>query len=860
VKTSLLPTPPIIRDAGEFFAQVPASSTAHFINPHDPDSLVRSDSYISEWRGGQLFHQPTSHVQGLPSSLISGYTEDEPPHRPRLTLKKSTKRAKHRSRSRSRDKKKHWGSEWSIEPAEQGNGGLTNAVRAAARGGTIDDVIWVGTVGFPTDSLDEHTKDDITEKLESEYDALTVNVSDSDFDGHYTHYCKTILWPVFHYQIPDHPKSKAYEDHSWIHYVNVNQAFADKIVKSYKRGDIIWIHDYHLLLVPAMIRKKLPDVPIGFFLHSAFPSSEVFRCLSFRKELLEGMLGADLIAFQTLEYQEHFITTCSRLLIVEATPDGVQLDGHFVNVVWHPIGIDPKALNLAREETEVKEWIRVIQARYKGKRLIVARDKLDSIRGIREKLLAFELFLSKYPEWREKIVLIQIATASADDSELSATVADIVTRIDSQYSTIGHQPLVFLRQDISFAQYIALLSVADALMITSLREGMNLSCHEWIVCQDGKLSDKKHGPVILSEFTGSATVFKGAELSINPWDYRNCADAIKLILEMDHAEKHRRYKLMRDIVYQNTGEFWINALVRNLAKVHEEHYKHDNMSIPRLNVNQLSAKYREASSRVFTLDYEGTMANSSIPQNIHLGSPQRVIDALNDLLIDDRNIVYIMSGRMPEELERTFSLVPNIGIIAENGCYIRKFGCDEWTEFADLDKLSKWKHDVRSILLHYKLRIEGSEVEQRHCSLIFHYGKANDKETAVRIAGECINHINDVFKTQNVHAVPTENAVVVEALEWSKASAATHLFEGLLLKADEGKRVDFLLVAGDDREDEAIFHWANGLGKKGVVRDVTTISVGKRNTEAMATLTQGTTGLVSVLKKLAKLRWTSAED
>jgi trehalose 6-phosphate synthase/phosphatase len=288
-------------------------------------------------------------------------------------------------------------------PAVQGNGGLSNAIRASIDVGALSDVLAVGTIGFPTDVLDDRKKEEIHEKLESEHDALTVFVSDSDLDGHYTHYCKTILWPVFHYQIPDHPKSKAYEDHSWVYYVNLNQAFADKVVANYKRGDIIWVHDYHLCLVPAMIRKKLPDAQIGFYLHTAFPSSEVFRCLATRKQLLEGMLGANLVAFQTPEYAHHFLQTCSRILSLEATEDGIQRENQFVNVWSFPIGIDPKALALARTEPDVLQWTKALQERYAGKRLIVARDKLDNIRGVRQKLLAFELFLNKYPEWREKV-------------------------------------------------------------------------------------------------------------------------------------------------------------------------------------------------------------------------------------------------------------------------------------------------------------------------------------------------------------------------------------------------------------------------------------------------------------------------
>jgi len=398
-------TPAANADLVEFFSQLQPSASTHFPKPHDPRSLVRSDSHVPEWGSGVFFNQPRSRAGPPPPDDILEYTKrEELPegNRSRSVRFKPSPKGVRRPRSTSGERQP-WRSEWTVEPAVQGNGGLANAVRAATNAGDLGDVIWVGTVGFPTDSLEEATKTEIYEKLEAEYDALPVYVSDSDFDGHYAHYCKTILWPVFHYQIPDHPKSKAYEDHSWVFYVNLNQAVADTIVKSYKRGDIIWIHDYHLLLVPGMIRKKLPDAQIGFFLHTAFPSSEVFRCLSVRKELLEGVLGANLVAFQSKEYAEHFLTTCSRLLIVEATNEGVQLDNHFVNVVSRPIGIDPKGLMTAREEPAVQEWIDVMSERYKGKKLIVARDKLDHIRGVRQKLLAFELFLNKYPEWREKV-------------------------------------------------------------------------------------------------------------------------------------------------------------------------------------------------------------------------------------------------------------------------------------------------------------------------------------------------------------------------------------------------------------------------------------------------------------------------
>ncbi|KAF2809964.1 alpha,alpha-trehalose phosphate synthase-like protein subunit [Mytilinidion resinicola] len=852
-----VPTPPktpAAADYAEFFSQLQPSAATHFPKPHDPRSLVRSDSHIPEWGGTLFFNQPRSQAVPAPPDTILEYAKAHDrtkavKTRPARRSPNPNARPNSKSRDGSKDKGS-WDSQWTIEPAVQGNGGLANAVRAAIDAGSIGDVNWVGLIGFPTDSLGDEIKDEIHERLESDLDSLTVFVSDTDLDGHYAHYCKTILWPVFNYQIPDHPKSKAYEDHSWIFYVHLNQAFADKVVKSYKRGDIIWVHDYHLLLVPAMIRKKLPDAQIGFFLHTAFPSSEVFRCLATRKELLEGMLGANLVAFQTREYAHHFLQTCSRLLTVEATEDGVQLEHHFVNVASFPIGIDPKGLSLAREDEEVLDWIKVMQERYHDKFLIVARDKLDNIRGVRQKLLAFELFLNKYPEWRDKVVLIQVATSTTENSELAATVSEIVTRIESVHSTLAHQPLVFLMQDIPFSQYLALLSVADVLMVTSLREGMNLTCHEYVFCQDGKQSDKKHGPIILSEFTGSAAVFEGNELSINPWDYQKCAEAIKIALEMEPAEKDRRYNKIRDIVMHHTGDYWVANLRKELAKVHDEHFRNDTMSIPRLSAINLGEKYKKSNKRLFLLDYEGTLASYGSVTNIVLSSPQRVIEALNDLISEEKNIVYVMSSRTIEELQLIFDRVPGLGLIAENGCFVREYGgLDEWIEFSDSEITKKWKESVLGILKYYEERVEGSWIEERRCSLIFHYEKADEYDAANRQAGDCANHINDACESQRVRAIPTKDTVCVEPMDWDKRTAAIHILNNLR----QSGLPDFLMVAGNDRDDEIIFRWANEIDDSKTIPNVTTVSVGNRNTVAKATLTQGTTGLLSALGRLSKL-------
>ena len=297
------------------------------------------------------------------------------------------------------------GSSWTIEDSILANGGVVNAVRKATKCNEAD-TIWIGTLeGDGTDRVSASRKDDIADKLAHEYNALVLFVPDADRDGHYEHFCKVILWPVLHYHMPNNLKGKAYEDDSWRYYYNVNRRFADKIIDNYKQGDVVWIQDYHLMLVPKMVRDRLPDAEIGFFLHTAFPSSELFRCIAPRKDLLEGMLGAGLIGLQTAEYVRHFLQTCSRVLLTEIEDGGVYVGDRFVRIIHQPVGIVREALDQEREnhESGIHDYMREMQNMYKDKILIVARDKLDTIRGMRQKLLAYELFLKDNPDLSDKV-------------------------------------------------------------------------------------------------------------------------------------------------------------------------------------------------------------------------------------------------------------------------------------------------------------------------------------------------------------------------------------------------------------------------------------------------------------------------
>ena len=454
-------------------------------------------------------------------------------------------------------------------------------------------------------------------------------------------------------------------------------------------------------------------------------------------------------------------------------------------------------------------------------------------------------------------MLLQLATSSTSDDGLLGVVADITARIDADFSTIAHQPVMFLMQDTSFPQYLALLACADALMITSLREGLGLTAQEFIFAQDGALTEKRHGPVILSEFTGAAALFGGNELSINPFDYQKCADSIKQALEMEDDEKARRYDKLHKAVMLYTGQHWAEQLRGALKKAYVEQTQRNASTIPRMNVPALCEAYKAAQRRLFIFDFEGTLAHYGPERNTFVVSIKNVVDTLNSLLSDRRNTVYVMSARTHEQLSRFFQHVPSIGLIAENGCFLREYGTtdQDWISFADPDEVDAWMSDVEKTLNYYKESMEGSWIEHRNFSLLLHCDQVEDPEGVKKNIGDCITQINDSFDSVGVHAIPIKstNSVLVESMDFSKGTAGAEVLERLSTVSSEFPPPDFLMVAGDDRDDEPAFRWANELGLSGAVKHVTTVGMDQRSTDAQSTLTQGPAGLLSALQKLSRI-------
>ncbi|KAI7884621.1 hypothetical protein K492DRAFT_158031 [Lichtheimia hyalospora FSU 10163] len=705
---------------------------------------------------------------------------------------------------------------WTVKPCIAGNIGLHNALASVQgkEGDVLQDrkCMWIGTLGMSTDQLSNQTRGDIRSKMILEYDAYTVMPSDTEFEGHYDRYCKQVLWPYFHYVVQDDLQNMMYQNDAWMAYKSLNQRFADVIVENYQEGDIIWINDYHLMLLPGLVREKLPHAVIGFFLHIPFPSSELFRCLPTRKELLSGMLEADLVGFQTYSFARHFLQTCSRILSLDTTPSGIQMDSHYVSIGIFPIGIDIDTLNKKRSAPEVQRSVEMLQEKYAGKKLIVARDKLDYIKGVRQKLLAFEQFLIRHPEWREKVVLIQIALSTAEKNELRAHISDVVSRVNSKFSTISYQPIVFLHQDISFSQYLALLTAADTSLITPLRDGMNLTSHEYIVCQENN-----HGPLILSEFTGTYGSF-GACLRVNPWDYRQVGDAIHEALSMSEEEKAGRWKELYKSIVTNSAQHYASSIINELIKIRNGELHRIPAQIPALDVDHVKELFKSSKNGLLLFDYGGTL----VPHGKTAGPGD--LDRISNILskLTEKSAVYVISGRTQPIIERDLGSIPKLGLCAENGFHIRSPG-ESWQRMrSDVD--ISWMSAVKQIFQYYTERTPGSYIETKDISIVWHYRSTTagqDAQFAGWQAAECQNHIADsVNKNFAVHSVTGKTNIEVMPHDINKTAIANRILQDI--------KPDFVLAIGDDRMDEDMFAFLN----KQKIPHVITCTVGPRSTEA----------------------------
>ncbi|ETN45523.1 trehalose-phosphatase [Cyphellophora europaea CBS 101466] len=655
------------------------------------------------------------------------------------------------------------------------------------------------------DRLDEQLQAECSGKmvpiwLSEDHEEGMVDLKLKD-QGRWRRYAEHELYTLFHYRqhAPDDGRA---EKVSWNDYLRMNQIFAEKIIQTYKPGDIIWIHDYHLMLLPNFLRQRIPNAYIGFFLHIPFPSSEYMRCLPRRKDVLSGPLGATMIGFQSYNFARHFNSCCKRILGFESSSAGVDAYGAHVAVDVFPIGIDVAAVQKAAfGDSAVQENMTALRQVYAGKKLIVGRDRLDTVRGVSQKLQAFEIFLDRYPEWRDKVVLIQVTSPTSVQEEkedsghkIESKISSLVSRINGEFGSLSHTPVQHYPQYLDTAQYFALLRLADVGLITSVRDGMNTTSLEYIICQ------KDHfGPLILSEFSGTASSLANA-IHINPWDLGNVADTLNEALLKPKAEKKADHDKLYDYVTTHTVSTWTNNYLKRLLTNLTSFSQFD--LTPVLDRKKLLSRYRNSSKRLFMFDYDGTLTpivkdpNAAIPTD-------RVLRTLKALAEDPRNNVWIISGRDASFLEEWMGHISELGLSAEHGCFLRRPGSETWENLTESMDMS-WQKEVFDVFSHYTERTPGSWIERKRVALTWHYRQV-DPDFGSHQARECTKVLQDgVAKKWEVEVMSGKANLEVRPTFVNKGFIANRLVSEYGYQ-DGGEPPGFVLCLGDDTTDEHMF-------------------------------------------------------
>ncbi|ODV86000.1 glycosyltransferase family 20 protein [[Candida] arabinofermentans NRRL YB-2248] len=476
-----------------------------------------------------------------------------------VTIKKRTTDLTSSTSSLAEDNDKAHNNEPQAYDYSMSSGGLVTALQ-----GLKKPFQWFGWPGLSVE--DPLNKSTIENDLKTKFDCYPIWLSDEIADLHYNGFSNSILWPLFHY----HPGEMNFDEIAWAAYIEANKLFCDGIIDKIQDGDLVWIHDYHLMLLPSMLREKLnsknfKNVKIGFFLHTPFPSSEIYRILPVRTEILQGVLSCDLIGFHTYDYVRHFISSIERILKIPTSPQSVHYNGRQVYIGAYPIGIDVEKFLQGLETDSCKERIKQLQSKFGDCKLIVGVDRLDYIKGVPQKLHAFEIFLERHPEWIGKVILIQIAVPSRGDVEeyqsLRATVNELVGRINGRFGTVEFVPIHFMHKSVNFNELISVYAASEICMVSSTRDGMNLVSYEYIACQE-----ENKGSLILSEFAGAAQSLNGA-LIVNPWNTEELSEAIYEGLTMSDEKKAGNFDKMFKYIDKYTASYWGENFVKELSRI-----------------------------------------------------------------------------------------------------------------------------------------------------------------------------------------------------------------------------------------------------------------------------------------------------
>ena len=688
-------------------------------------------------------------------------------------------------------------------------GGLATGMKSVHSGG---DSLWIGWSGL----TDEEIPKELTAKIDkalAEHGSSKVSLNEEEVNGFYFGFSNRTIWPLFHYFL----EYAEFELDSWLTYKAVNQKFANAILEKAGEDDTIWIHDYQLMLVPKMVREKRPNLSIGFFLHIPFPSYEIFRTLPWREEVLEGLLGSDLIGFHTYDYERHFLSSVRRLLGAEVSYNDIYVDNRLVKVDSFPMGIDYEKFseaakthqqNSVDQQSDLQKRLDLHKKSSPDAKLILSIDRLDYSKGIAKRLHAFKYFLDKYPEYKEKIRLIILAVPSRSNVPqyqlLKKEIDELVGRINGELSTVSWTPIWYFYRSLPFENLIDLYTSSDIAWLTPIRDGMNLVAKEYIATRTDK-----SGVLILSEMAGSANEMNEA-LLINPNNFEQIADALFMAINMPVLEQQRRNTILQKRLERYNVEKWANDFMTSLR----DHKNRDTANVSkRLTETRLKSvlqDYHKAKKRLIFIDYDGTLTGFKIdPQK---ASPDKELYNLLDQLNEkEGNDIYLISGRDKETFARWF-LPKKYNMIVEHGVWISEQG----EEFRMLENVKKdWMEKIYPVLESFVDRTPGSFIEEKNYSLAWHY-RNTDPDFGVNRATELNTVLTSLIGNDDISVLNGNKVMEIKSSNVNKGRAAMRVLAQ--------KDYDFIFAIGDDWTDEFMF--------QELPEEAVTIKVGMQNTQA----------------------------
>lgn len=693
-------------------------------------------------------------------------------------------------------------------------------------------------VGCLRDEIPLSEQDEVSQLLLDKFSCVPAFLPPDLLSRFYHGFCKQHLWPLFHYMLPLSAELGGRFNRSlWQSYVSANKIFADKILEVISPDDdFVWVHDYHLMILPTFLRKRFNRVKLGFFLHSPFPSSEIYRTLPVREEILRSLLNSDLIGFHTFDYARHFLSCCSRMLGLTYESKrgyiGLEYYGRTVSIKILPVGIHmgqlKSVLSLPGTEKKVLELMKQFSGR--GRTMLLGVDDMDIFKGISLKLLAFEQLLLQHPVCRGKVVLVQIANPARgkgkDVEEVQAESHAMVKRINGTFGRSGYEPVIMINKPLQFYERVAYYVVAECCLVTAVRDGMNLIPYEYIVSRQGNErldqamglspATPRKSMLVLSEFIGCSPSLSGA-IRVNPWNIDAVADAMDSALEMPEPEKQLRHEKHYRYVSTHDVGYWANSFLQDLERTCRDHVRRRCWGIGfglgfrvvaldpnfrKLSMEHIVSAYRRTSTRAILLDYDGTL----MPQaSIDKSPSQQTIDMLNSMCRDKNNLVFLVSARSRSTLSEWFSPCKNLGMTAEHGYFLRLTRDTEWETCIPVADCS-WKPIAEPVMRLYTETTDGSTIEDKETSMVWCYEDA-DPDFGSCQAKELLDHLESVLANEPVSVKSGPNNVEVKPQGVSKGLVAERL---ILTMKERGLLPDFVLCIGDDRSDEDMFEVITG--------------------------------------------------